>query len=301
MATTSAQCLEKDTQRGRLIDTIFAQKLIKGTASLFRYKDKSGFIYYLLEKNNVLKDLPPRNCYTRIDSGGMRTVQDKLRSNVNTSTNFTVYTYIKDDYLDTLGIMLNDKRYITNPTSMYSYTEKNLSYYVRQYNKDIGEPNGGMLKNKISRKIFTGISLGPVNMIYDEDIAKADLAGSYAIKLYGLYPLLGVNKSLYAKFGFNYMTYRNDIYKKSIASASFGLRQVLDKTYIRPYFEGAISLASLNKNNRPIDIGFPLLLEAGVIVPIKNLFLTLSASHTPVVVYKLIGYKLWSFNVGVMF
>ena len=203
--------------------------------------------------------------------------------------------------MDTLGVLFNDRRYITSPVKMFKYSEKSLTGYVTQFNKKNGMPNGGLLKSKVSRKIFVGVNAGLVKLNYDKDISEADLAGSYAFKFYGLYPLMGINRNVFAKFSFNYFTYRNDYYKKSIPSASFGLRYSALSGFFRPYFEGSIAVASFTKNNRPIDFGFPLIVEAGVNIPIKNNYLTIGASHTPVMVYKLNGYKLWSFNVGMMF
>ncbi len=301
MGASGTPCLEKDNQRGFLKDTVFLHKIVNGEVSLFKFRNREGFTYYLVEKNKVLKDLPPRYCFVEIDSNSVRRMLNKRLANLNTADAYTVYTYIKDDYLDTLGLFLNDRRFITTPAKMYKYSEKSLTTFVSQYNKKKGITNGGVLKTKINRKIFTGINAGLVYLNYDPQISDADFSGSYAIKLYGLYALSGANRNIFMKFGVNYFTYRNEFYKKAIPSASFGLRYSSVSGYFRPYAEASLAVASLNRNNRPIDVGFPMLLEVGGNIPIKNFFLTVGATYTPVMVYKLNGYKLWAFNIGVMF
>ncbi|MBL7817576.1 MAG: hypothetical protein JNL70_21400 [Saprospiraceae bacterium] len=293
--------LEKDTLRPQFIDTVFVQKIVNGVANLYKFTNKDGFVYYFVEKDKIIHELPPRNCYVQIDSNSIRQMLNKRMANLNTADSYTVYTYIKDDYLDTLGFVFRDKNYLTKPAKEFKYTEKSLSNYVAQYNKKQGVPNGGILKTSVNRKIFTGLSVGLIYLNYDKDIEKADLYGSYAFKFFGLYPLRGVNRNLFAKFGINYFTYRNESLKKSIPSGSFGLRYASVEGSVRPYIEASIGVASFNKNNRPIDVGFPMLIEAGLNIPIRNSFLTISATQTPVMVYKLNGYKLWSFNIGVLF
>lgn len=293
--------LAKDIERGRYVDTVFLYKLVYGTVSLFKMTNKDGFTYYFAQKGGVLRELPPQYCTTSVDSAAMVAMLNRAASGFVGTNGFATYIHINDDYLDTLSYLLNDKRFINLPSQAFKYNQKSLSNYVSQYNKKKGIANGGILKSKISRKIFTGINAGLVYLNYDKDIESADLASAYAFKLYGLYPLSGTNRNVFAKFGVNYFTYRNDYYKKSIPSASFGLRYSSISGVIRPYAEASLAVASLNRNNRPIDLGFPMLLEAGVNVPIKDYFLTIGATHTPVFVYQLNGYKLWAFNIGLMF
>ena len=293
--------LVKDKERPRVRDTVFLHKLVYGSVSLFKTTNREGFTYYYAQKNSVLKELPPQYCEIIIDTNSLVRYVNMPHHELRSTGNYLTYLHIKDDYLDTLGYLLDDKRYVSLPSRTFIYSEKNLSNYIGQYNKKKGIANGGLLKTKVSRKIFTGISAGIVALQYDETIRDSKINNSLAFKLYGLYPLSGTNRNVFAKFGFNYFSYRNDYYKKSIPSASFGLRYGAISGIVRPYLEGSLAIASVNKDNRPTDIGFPVILEAGVNVPIKDFFLTIGASATPITVYKFNGYKFWAFNIGVMF
>ncbi len=294
----------KDTAKGRYVDTVFVQKIVQGKVGFYKLKSKGGFTYYFGEKDSVLKEIPPQyyiqsyinnESWTQSNQVGGRQVNF-----VNSGGVSSYNSYRRYDYLDTLAYLLNDKSFYTTKHDM-ALTERKMTRFISQYNKKNGVANGGILKTKIRRKIFTGISLGLIKLGYDEDITDINLTRSYAFKFYGLYPLSGISRNAFAKFGINYFTYRNDFDKKSIPSASFGLRYQMLLGIFRPYFEGSIGIASLNKNNRPINFGFPMILEIGALIPIKDNFITLSISQTPITIYKLNGYKLWSFNVGVMF
>jgi hypothetical protein len=293
--------LTKDEERGRYTDTVFLHKLVEGTVNLYKLTTKEGFTYYFAQKKGVLKELPPRYFSIKIDSISDLPENNPHRSYFFNGNFLTTYTYTYDDYLDTLGFLLNDRRYITSPVENFSYTEKSLRTYIGRFNKNEGIPNGGLLKSKVKTKILTGISSGIIGLQYDDVITDSRINSSLAFKLYGLYPLSGVNRNMFAKLAFNYFSYQNEYNKKSIPSISLGLRQGVISGILRPYIEGSIAIASMNRNNKPVDIGFPLLLEIGVNVPIKNSYLTLSATASPIVLYKLNGYKLWGFNVGAMF
>ncbi len=295
------QRLMKDNERGRKTDTVFLHKLVHGTVRLYKMTNREGFTYYFAEKGGVLRELPPQYCTVTVDSNALASLVNQQNSRIIHTSYFTTYTHIYDDYLDTLGYLLNDKRFITQPSKNFTYSQKSLSTYVSLYNKKKGIPNGGLLKSKITRKIFTGINAGVIALNYDNAIDAAAVRSSFAFKLYGLYPLSGMNRNIFAKFAFNYFTYSSNIDKKSIPSASFGLRYSSLSGWFRPYFEGSIAVASMNLNDRPKDVGFPLILEVGANVPIRNYYLTLGISHTPIMVYKLNGYKFWAFNVGFMF
>jgi hypothetical protein len=290
-----------DKERGRLRDTVFLQKLIYGTVSLFKMTNKDGYVYYFAQKAGVLRDLPPRYAEFVVDSASKAALLNWQNNRFRGNNHLVTYIYTKDDYLDTLGLLLNDRRFITEPAKAFKYSQKSLSNYVVRYNLNKGIANGGLLKSKIDRKIFTGISAGIVALQYDDLITDNKINSSLAFKLYGLYPLSGVNSHVFGKFGLNYFSYQNDYYKKSIPSASFGLRYGTTDGLIRPYFEGSIAVATMNKDNRPFDYGFPFIAEFGVNVPVSHVFLTVGASYTPVMLYKLNTYKFWAFNVGLMF
>lgn len=293
--------ITKDTERHRMIDTLFLQKLVQGTASLYKLKNKESFTYFFLQKGNVLHELPPQYVTITEDPNAVMKMINQLNSGIISDNSLSARVNVHYDYLDTLGIVLNDKRFLTLPTNRFIYSQRSLSTYVSLYNKKKGIPNGGLLKSKVSRKIFTGINIGILSVDYDDIIEASEMRNSFAFKLYGLFPMSGMDRNIFAKFAFNYFTYSSSYDKKSIPSASFGLRYSGTSGWFRPYFETSIAVASMNVNNRPTDYGFPLILELGANVPIKNYFISASMSRTPILVYKLNGYKFWAFNLGFMF
>ena len=213
-----------------------------------------------------------------------------------------VYTILKYDFLDTLGSMLNNKTFITMPPLTFTNSEKNLRVYISRFNKLKGTPpNGGLLKTRVSRRIFTGMSIGTLYLQEDDRIKDAKVSNGLNLKLYGLYPLLGINRNVFAKFGVNYTTYSNETYKKSITAGTFGLRYSAISGHIRPYMEGSVGAALSNVNNRPDRIGFPVILEGGINIPVKTFFITVGVSLTPILSPSLNGYKFAAFNVGVLF
>lgn len=290
------QLLAKEVERGRYIDTAFLHKLIHGTVSLYKMTNLEGFTYFFVQKNGVLRELPPQYFTAQFD-----TVATLSRINMNNVSNFATYIHIHDDYLDTLGYVLNDRRFTKLPSKTFSHSQKSLSSYVMLYNKNKGISNGGLLKSKVSRKIFTGVSVGTLYLQYDDKIKDTKIDNAIGFKIYGLYPLLGTNRNVFAKFGLNYFTYSNDFYKKSIPSASFGLRYSAISGRIRPYIEGSAALSLLNINNRPQRVDFPMLFEGGVNIPVKNFFITAGVTLTPIIAPTLNGYKFAAFNVGILF
>jgi hypothetical protein len=288
--------LVKDEEKKRIRDTVFLHKIVNGTANCYKMSNNNGFIYYFIEKNGVLKELPPQYCVMSVDTNA-------LTSMVNSGNigSFRTYIFIKDDYLDTLAYMLNDRTFITLPSKTFKHSEKSLKSYISLYNKRMGIGNGGLLKTKVSRKIFTGISVGTLYLQYDDIIQDEKVRNPLVARLYGLYPLSGTNRNVFAKFGLNYFSYQNDSYKKSVQAGTFGLRYSSISGAVRPYFEGSIGVAILNINNRPKRIDYPMLLEGGLNIPVKNFFITTSLSLTPIIAPSLNGYKFAAFNVGVLF
>ena len=76
------------------------------------------------------------------------------------------------------------------------FETKIVNIYNSFYNKQKGIKNGGVLKSKISKKIFTGINVGVVALQYDNVIDAAAVNQSLAFKIYGLYPLSGANRNV---------------------------------------------------------------------------------------------------------
>jgi hypothetical protein len=296
-----AKGLQKDLERGRLVDTVFLHKLIGGTVNLYKMANKEGFVYYFAERFDILKEIPPLYYTIELDTNLAKSKELRERNNTYYSFNsMPRYLYQKYDYLDTLAYFLNDKTFYTTK-SKFKRSEKTLIFFISQFNKKNDVPNGGILKSRVSSKLFWGANLGIIDLKADDDITDSKATNSVVFKVYALYPLIGINRNVFAKVGFNYFNYQNPDFNKSITSASLGLRYSMLSGFMRPYVEGSISAARLSKNREFVHLGFPLLLEGGVNIPIKNAFITLGANFTPIWGAQLNGYKFWAFHAGLMF
>jgi hypothetical protein len=290
------QKLQKDLDNGRFVDTVFAQKLVKGGVDLYKVTNKEGLTYYLMGRYDILKEVPPLYYSVQVDT---TLYKDKLnRFNAFDPVPFVLYQ--KHDYLDTLAYFLNDKTFYTTK-SKFKRSEKNLIAFVSQFNKKNNIPNGGILKSQIRSKLFWGVNVGIINLTFDEDIKDAKVTNSATFKVYGLYPLLGVDRHVFTKFALNYFNYQTPDFNKSITSASLGLRYSGLSGLVRPYVEGSFSAARLTRNREFVHVGLPLQLEAGANIPFQNLFITVGANLTPIWGKQLNGYDFWAFHVGVMF
>jgi hypothetical protein len=290
------QKLQKDLDNGRYVDTVFAQKLIKGGVDLYKVASKEGFTYYLMGRYDILKEVPPLYYSVETDT----TLYKGERNRFNAFTPIPLVLYQKHDYLDTLAYFLNDKTFYTTK-SKFKRSEKTLIAFISQFNKKNDISNGGILKAQIRSKLFWGVNVGVLNIRFDEDIQSAKVTNSIALKVYGLYPLLGIDRHIFTKVAVNYFNYQRPYFTKSITSASLGLRYSGLSGLVRPYVEGSISAARLNRNREFVHVGLPLVLEAGANIPIQNLFLTVGADLTPIWGKQLNGYNFWAFHVGLMF
>ncbi|HEY9701944.1 MAG TPA: hypothetical protein V6C58_05840, partial [Allocoleopsis sp.] len=256
--------------------------------------------YYFLEKNKGLEELPPHYYTTDIDSASARLLNIRQRTQFQAGAFMTYSIIEKYDYMEVLANTLKQPAFL-NIKNKLNYSESTFIDLISLYNRRNGEPNGGILKTKLVRKIFYGANVGLISLIYDPNISDTKLFSTFAFKAYGLYPLTGVNKNVSAKLAVNYYTYENETYRKAIPSASFGLRLNSITGFFRPYLEGSLGVSALLRNSRPVDFGFPLILEVGGLIPIKDHYLTIGISRTPIVLRKLNGYEFWSYHIGILF
>ena len=293
--------LEIDLDKGRFMDTVFLHKLVKGNVSCFKMNNNEGFSYFFIEKNGILKELPPPNCRLVVDSSGTMSKEYAQQAIKDPNSPYFAYLFLKRDYLDTLSKMLNDKAFKSKPVNTFDYSESSLKDYVVNHNKKMGVAKGGILKAKVSRRIFTGLNVGFLFVQKDEIIKDSKVTNSLALRGYGLYPMIGFSRNLFARFGVNYFSFTNDVDKKSIFSGTFGLRFSAISGIIRPYLEGSVGAGLMSLNNRPKKFAFPLMFEGGVNIPVKNNFINVGLSVTPILDYQNNGYSFAAFNVGILF
>lgn len=287
--------LVKDLKKGNTRDTVFLHQLIKGQVNLYRLKTPNGLTYHFAEKLDILKEIPPK--FNLIVSDSLNLTRMPTLSEL-LSTRYTRYEIT--EYLDTLAYFIEDKNFVATQHK-WNPTEKNIAFVLADYNRKKGIRNGGTLKSAVSRKWFTGANAGLIYLRYDKNISKQQPLSSLAFKAYGLLPLTGISRYSALKLGYNYFTYRTETFQRNIHSASLGLRYTAISGYLRTYAEVSVAVALQNLNGTSGSIDGPLLFELGTNIPVKNFFITLGATASPILLYKLNGYKLWSFNVGIMF
>jgi hypothetical protein len=285
----------KFPEKGIIRDTVFVHQIIRGLVNLYKLKTANGMNHYYAEKYDIIKEIPPKYNIVVFDSTRytqMPSMSDML------STRYINYEY--KQYLDTLAYFLEDKNFTITKQKM-KYSEKALAYSIRDFNKKNGLKNGGMLKNEIKRKWFTGLNVGLLYLTYDNVIPKTQPTSSFAFRAFGLLPLLGINRNTALKVGLNYHTYQNEVFQRKITSGSIGLRYTAATGLIRTYIEGSLALALQVRNGSSSSVESPMLLELGAIVPVKDLFVTVGITASPILLHKLNGYTFWALNVGVMF
>jgi hypothetical protein len=288
--------LTKDTSYGNTTDTVFLHKLIQGRINLYKLVYKNNFTYYFVEKQNVIKELPPPYYRTMLDSLSKAVVKNGIPNGVMLR-NITVKY---QDYLDTLALVLNDTVLLKQGKN-FDYSEYNFIDIIVKYNKKKGLKSGGYLKNEIRKKFFIGASAGVASIKYDAIFDPKDVNSTFATNVYALIPLYEIDRNFSSKVGLSYVTYQSSYDKKTILSFSAGLRYASVSGLIRPYVEASLAVAKQYREVNSFPIEFPIIVEAGTIIPIKSIFLTLGASATPLFWGREIGYKYWVFHVGFMF
>jgi hypothetical protein len=294
-ATDGISLFVKVAEKGIKHDTVFMHQIINGRVNLYKLKALNGLKYYFAEKYDIMKEIPPKHNLIVFDSSQYSRVP-----NMSEMLSTRYINYEITQYLDTLAYFLEDKSLLTTKKKL-KYSENNIAYTIKEYNKKNGIKNGGILKDEIKRKWFTGLSVGQLYLTYDNIIEKSQPTSTFAFRAFGLLPLSGINRNTSLKVGLNYFTYQNEIFQRKITSGSVGLRYSSVSGIVRPYIEGSISIALQVRNGSSSSIESPFLAEVGAIIPIKDIFATIGITVSPILLTKLNGYTFLALNVGVMF
>ncbi len=286
-----------DTAKGQTTDTLFLQKIISGVVNLYKVHYMDNSIYLFVEKDNVIRELP-RQYYLSQLQGNSKTDVTAMLLRKNATLNYDNFEF--KTYLDTLALVCNDAEFLKKLKS-FDYSEKKIMATVASYNRMMGVPNSGIVKSKIPRHISFGGSVGKVAWKRDVNFKYESTTYNFAANAYVLMPLSGLNRKASAKIGVNYFVYGNERRSMTILSGSFGLRYATLSGPVRPYFGFSLAISEQFLNNKPYSTLVPTILETGVVIPVREFYLTAGVCLSPVKYSLQNGYQLIAWNVGIIF
>jgi hypothetical protein len=289
--------LTLDTEAGKTTDTVFVQKIVSGPVDLYKLRYSNNAQHLFTEKDDVMRELP-RQYYMSEVGKSAKTDIGAMVLRKQSSLNLVTYEY--KTYIDTLTLVCNDSQFLKKLTP-FDYSEKKIISAVGTYNKMQGTPNGGLLRQKIPKQFFYGVSVGKVLWKRDEKFLYEPIEYTTAAKGYVLMPLTGLNRHVFGKLGLNYFVYGNSTRSMTIVSASLGVRYVTLSGAVRPYIEASLALSKQFLNNQDYSTILPTILELGAIIPIRNFYLTVGANLSPLQFTPQNGYQLIAWQLGLIF
>lgn len=289
--------LTVDEERGITIDNVFVQKIIAGNVNLYKMRHTDNAQYLFAEKNNILHEIPRQYVTSDVNKNAKNDVQS-MAVRKGSTLNYVTYEY--KTYLDTLAMVCNDSSFVQR-MKPFNYSEKKIVATVGAYNRMKGVPNGGLLKQSMPRQFFYGGSIGKIAWKRDERFKYESTEYSVAAKGYILMPLTGINRNVFAKGGVNYFVYGNRTRSMTVLSASAGLRLASISGPIRPYGELSLAISEQFVNNEPSSTLVPTILELGVVIPVKNVYVTVGSNFSPFKYTPQNGYQIMAWHVGLMF
>jgi hypothetical protein len=292
-----ASVLTIDNERGQTTDTVFCQKILAGTVNLYKLQYSDNAQYLLVEKNNVIREVPRQYYVTDVNASAKGDVLSMV-SRKQATLNYTSYEY--RTYIDTIALVCNDANFVKELKS-FNYSEKKIISVVASYNRKMGTPNGGLIKNKVPKELFYGGGIGKVAWKRDENFRYEQTDYSMAASGYILMPLSGINRNASAKFGVNYFVYGNNRRSLTVFSASLGFRYAALSGIIRPYGGFSLALSEQFVNNKPYSTLVPSILEGGIMVPVRDFYITLGVNLSPLKYSYNNAYKLFAWQVGILF
>lgn len=281
-----------DTNKGFTTDTLFLKKIISGVVNLYEMHYTNNGQYFFVEKEGIIHEIP-RKYFVNV-------VSDNARYNItNTGYRYNYTTYEYRTYIDTLAMVCNDKEFVKK-MKPFDYSEKKIIATVGAYNRLKGIENGGFISQNLPKRFFYGFNIGQMPLVKDNLFKYAPISSTLLLKAYLLKPLVGVNRYASLKFGANYFNYTNKQLTSEIISASVGFRLASTSGAVRPYGEYSLSLSTQILNKNSLYTFFPSILEFGVLVPVKSVYLTVGANVTPFKYIEENGYKFLAWHIGVM-
>jgi hypothetical protein len=288
--------LNIDRERGQTTDTVFCQKVISGPLNLYKLRYTNDATYLLVEKDSILRELP-RKYYINESESIIQTNSQQMSAKTQLNYKYTSHEFRA--YMDTLALVCDSNYY--KSLKPFQYSENNIIATVQNNNKKLGKPNGGYIMGKTPRSFFYGGAVGTIPIRRDEFYKYEPSTFSMSYRGNVLTPITGFNRHAFAVLGVSYDAYGNDKRSVSVVSTSVGIRYATLSGFVRPYFQASLAFAKQFVNNKPASTSFPGVLEAGVLVPVQDFYLTVGATFSPITYTSNDGYQLFSWHIGVMF
>jgi hypothetical protein len=289
--------LTLDEEKGKTTDTVFVQKIISGPVGLYKLRYSNNAQHLFTEKDDVMHELPRQYYMSEVGKSAKTDIGAMV---LRKQSALSIATYEYKTYIDTLMLVCNDSQFLKKLTP-FDFSEKKIISAVGTYNKMQGTPNGGLLKRKIPKQFFYGVSVGKVLWKRDEKFLYEPIEYTTAAKGYVLMPLTGLNRHVFGKLGLNYVAYGNSTRSMTIVSASLGVRYVALSGAVRPYIEASLALSKQFLNNQDYSTILPTIVELGAIIPIRNFYLTVGANLSPLQFTPQNGYQLIAWQLGLIF
>ena len=114
-----------------------------GVAYLYklRYSDNSQYLF--VERHKVLREVPQQYYVNEMNTSAKSDVVSMV-SRKQATLNYTSYEY--RTYLDTIALVCNDSNFVKELKS-FNYSEKKIISVIGSYNRKMGTPSGGLIKN----------------------------------------------------------------------------------------------------------------------------------------------------------
>ncbi|MDJ1502887.1 hypothetical protein [Xanthocytophaga agilis] len=131
-----------------IVDTAFLTVIIRGTASLYSYKDKQEKIHYFLQKDQKLpEELGYQKFLLDQDNGGKQ-------------------IQVLQKYKGQLNVAFKDCEKATKAIKLAEYTKNSLTKIVNQYNTCFSTSNTQFIQKTEKTKTEIGIIAGGVQTLY---------------------------------------------------------------------------------------------------------------------------------------
>jgi hypothetical protein len=310
--------LEKDMDVKPHKDSLFLQLLLKGRVSLYKLVSFDEMDMFYVEREGRMHELPPVYHEFKADSGNAVSYGYFVQNGIyNKIPRFSGTFYERKSFVDTLMNAMATEEFYTKNSIRKSLQEMKYSAadfiaLLSKYNSEYPE-EGSEIKYKKGKfgKIYFGFTAGqviPLKDYYNPKGQKINASNTLIYSIFAIIPNYGKNRNISYKVVFHQCSYEytgfvdgyNYQMKRQLTSFALGLRYAVVKGYFRPYFGWSLTYTSQKVNTYKDADGFPMLFEAGALIPIKKVNLMLQANFSPILSEQA-GFQYFGYSAGLMF
>ncbi len=310
--------LEKDTDVKPRKDSLFLQLLLKGRVNLYKLVSFDEIDMFYVEREGRIHELPPVYHEFKADSGNAVSYGYFIQNGIyNKIPRFSGTFYEHRSFVDTLMNAMATEEFYTKNSIRKSLQEMKYSVddfikLLSRYNAAYPEEGAEVTYRKSKfGKIYFGFTAGqliPLKDYYNPKDSKIRATNTLAYSIFALIPNYGKNRNIFYKVGFHQVRYdytglvntQPFPMRRQLTSLALGLRYAAVKGYFRPYFGWALTYTSQKVNEYKDGDGFPMLFEAGGLIPIKKVNFMLQANFSPILSEQA-GFQYFSYSAGLMF